>query len=83
MILIKLCFCTPPLGIDQIRYMGGGTNTADGIRYVHEQVFSTSGGARSNVPRIMVVITDGQSSNPSATAAEADSARQDNIGRFL
>lgn len=60
--------------------MGGGTNTADGIKYVHEQLFSATGGARTNVPRIMVVITDGQSSNPSQTAAEADKARQDNIG---
>lgn len=65
-----------------MHYMGGGTNTADGISYVHNQLFSATGGARTNVPRIMVVITDGQSSSPSQTAAEADSARQDNIGRF-
>jgi len=60
--------------------MGGGTNTADGIKYLREQVFSTSAGARPNVPRIAIVITDGRSSNPTATAAEADKARQDNIG---
>ncbi|XP_060570089.1 uncharacterized protein LOC132728460 isoform X2 [Ruditapes philippinarum] len=67
-------------GIDQIHYMGGGTNTADGIKYLREQVFSQSGGARPNVPRIAVVITDGRSSNPTQTAAQANLARQNNIG---
>ena len=66
-----------------MNYMGGGTNTADGIKYVREQVYTQTGGARNNVPRITVVITDGQSSSPTQTAAEADKARQDNIGKLF
>lgn len=63
-----------------MHYMGGGTNTADGIRYVRENVFSQQGGARPNVPRIAVVITDGKSANSAQTTAQANAARQDNIG---
>ena len=35
-----------------MRYMGGGTNTADAIKYMRQNMFSQSGGARPNVPRI-------------------------------
>ncbi|KAL5022346.1 hypothetical protein ScPMuIL_001501 [Solemya velum] len=66
--------------IDGIRYVGGGTNTADALRYMREQMFSTQNGARSNVPRIGVVITDGRSSNSRNTVSEADKARMNNIG---
>lgn len=62
--------------------MGGGNNTADGLKYLHEHTFTSTGGARPNVPRIAIVITDGQSANPTATAAEADKARADHIGTF-
>lgn len=73
-------FVLLPSAVDQMNYMRGGTNTADGIKYLRENVFTTKGGARSNVPRIAVVITDGRSSNPTRTASEADLARKDNIG---
>ena len=66
-----------------MHYMGGGTNTADAIRMLREQMFSTSHGARPNVPRIGVIITDGKSANSAATATQANNARQDNIGKFL
>ena len=66
-----------------MQYMGGGTNTADGIKYLRENVFSQTGGARSNVPRIAVVITDGRSANPTQTTTQANLARQDNIGKFF
>lgn len=65
--------------VDNINYMGGGTNTADGINYMTNQMFSLNSGARSNVPRIAIVVTDGRSSNPTATAMAADKARQANI----
>ncbi|KAK3591361.1 hypothetical protein CHS0354_040323 [Potamilus streckersoni] len=67
-------------GIDKMQYMGGGTNTADAIKYMRSQLFSQNSGARSNVPRIAIVITDGRSANPTATQTEADNARVDNIG---
>lgn len=61
-------------------YLGGGTNDADAIRYTGQQVFSQYSGARGNVPRIAVLITDGGSANPDAAATAADKARQENIG---
>ncbi|XP_052231542.1 collagen alpha-1(XII) chain-like [Dreissena polymorpha] len=67
-------------GIDSMHYMGGGTNTADGLKYLREHTITSTAGASPNVPRIAIVITDGQSANPTATAAEADKARQDHIG---
>lgn len=66
--------------IDNINYIGGGTNTAEAITYMDHQMFSQKSGARSNVPRIAVVITDGRSSNPTNTANAANQARVDNIG---
>ena len=67
-------------GIDNMNYMGGGTNTADGIKSMTSQMFSQSSGARSNVPRIAIVITDGKSQSSTLTAAAANQARLDNIG---
>ncbi|CAC5385625.1 unnamed protein product [Mytilus coruscus] len=66
--------------IDNVNYIGGGTNTAEAINYMNQQMFSQKSGARSNVPRIAVVITDGRSSNPTNTANAANQARADNIG---
>ncbi|XP_055495106.1 collagen alpha-1(XII) chain-like isoform X1 [Leucoraja erinacea] len=44
-------------------YRGGSTNTGKAMTYVREKVFVQSKGARSNVPRVMVLITDGKSSD--------------------
>lgn len=65
--------------IDGINYMSGGTNTGSAIDYMSQQMFSQTSGARPNVPRIAVVITDGKSSSSSATATAADQARQNHI----
>lgn len=65
--------------IDNINYMSGGTNTGSAINYMSQQMFSQTSGARSNVPRIAVVITDGKSSSSSATATAADQARLNHI----
>ena len=35
-----------------MRYMGGGTNTADAIKYMRQNMFTQGGGARPNIPRI-------------------------------
>ena len=66
--------------IDSINDIGGGTNTAEAITNMDHQMFSQKSGARPNVPRIAVVITDGRSSNPTNTAAAANQARADHIG---
>ncbi|KAK3581064.1 hypothetical protein CHS0354_033850 [Potamilus streckersoni] len=68
--------------IEAQTYMGGGTNTADAIKYMNAQMFSQNSGARGNVPRITVVITNGASANPGATVSEADKARMNNIGFY-
>uniref|UniRef100_A0AAR2KZ53 Collagen alpha-1(XII) chain n=1 Tax=Pygocentrus nattereri TaxID=42514 RepID=A0AAR2KZ53_PYGNA len=44
-------------------YRGGSTNTGKAMTYVREKIFVASRGARDNVPRVMVLITDGKSSD--------------------
>ncbi|XP_069786793.1 collagen alpha-1(XII) chain isoform X2 [Narcine bancroftii] len=44
-------------------YRGGSTNTGKAMAYIRESVFIQSKGARSNVPQVMVLITDGKSSD--------------------
>uniref|UniRef100_A0A3B4AB57 Uncharacterized protein n=1 Tax=Periophthalmus magnuspinnatus TaxID=409849 RepID=A0A3B4AB57_9GOBI len=50
-------------------YRGGSTNTGRAMTYVREKIFVSSRGARSNVPRVMVLITDGKSSDSFKDAA--------------
>ena len=49
---IQFAFSLIRAGIQNMKYMGGGTNTADAIRYMRENMFTQSSGARPNVPRI-------------------------------
>ncbi|XP_027896679.1 collagen alpha-1(XII) chain isoform X5 [Xiphophorus couchianus] len=44
-------------------YRGGSTNTGRAMTYVREKIFQTSRGARTNVPRVTILITDGKSSD--------------------
>ncbi|XP_008292859.1 collagen alpha-1(XII) chain-like isoform X2 [Stegastes partitus] len=44
-------------------YRGGSTNTGRAMTYVRERIFQTSKGARSDVPRVTILITDGKSSD--------------------
>ena len=67
--------------VANIPYTTGGTNTAEGIDLSIQQ-FSTAFGARprsSGIPRIAIVVTDGQSNNPSETIAAAERAHLANI----
>ena len=66
--------------IESMTYVGGGTNDGDAISFTGNQVFSQNSGARGDVPRIGVIITDGGSSNPSLAVAAANKARTQNIG---
>ncbi|CAJ1073879.1 collagen alpha-1(XII) chain isoform X2 [Xyrichtys novacula] len=50
-------------------YRGGSTNTGRAMTYVREKIFIPSRGARQNVPRVMVLITDGKSSDSFKDAA--------------
>uniref|UniRef100_A0A672RGL2 Collagen alpha-1(XII) chain n=1 Tax=Sinocyclocheilus grahami TaxID=75366 RepID=A0A672RGL2_SINGR len=57
-------------------YRGGSTNTGKAMTYVREKIFIPARGARDNVPRVMVLITDGKSSDsfkiPANKLREAD-----------
>uniref|UniRef100_A0A3Q2ZCW9 Collagen, type XII, alpha 1b n=1 Tax=Kryptolebias marmoratus TaxID=37003 RepID=A0A3Q2ZCW9_KRYMA len=44
-------------------YRGGSTNTGRAMTYVREKIFKANRGARSNVPRVTILITDGKSSD--------------------
>ncbi|XP_030576758.1 collagen alpha-1(XII) chain isoform X3 [Archocentrus centrarchus] len=44
-------------------YRGGSTNTGRAMTYVRERIFQASRGARANVPRVTILITDGKSSD--------------------
>uniref|UniRef100_A0A3B5B010 Collagen alpha-1(XII) chain n=1 Tax=Stegastes partitus TaxID=144197 RepID=A0A3B5B010_9TELE len=50
-------------------YRGGSTNTGRAMTYVREKIFIQARGARQNVPRVMVLITDGKSSDSFKDAA--------------
>ena len=50
-------------------YRGGSTNTGKAMNYVRDKIFTPLRGARANVPRVMVLITDGKSSNSFKDAA--------------
>lgn len=50
-------------------YRGGSTNTGKAMTYVREKIFVPTRGARQNVPRVMVLITDGKSSDSFRVAA--------------
>jgi len=65
--------------IDEIPYVYGSTNTADGIATMIK-MFSTANGDRPEVPNIGVVITDGVSNvNSRRTIPEAVNARDAGI----
>nr|XP_046228238.1 collagen alpha-1(XII) chain isoform X2 [Scatophagus argus] len=44
-------------------YRGGSTNTGRAMTYVRDKIFQVNRGARSNVPRVTILITDGKSSD--------------------
>lgn len=66
-------------GIKNIPYDNGGTDTHQALSYVGSNSFISSAGDRDNTPDLLVVITDGQSSDPSKTKIEADILKQRGI----
>ena len=67
--------------ISQIAYSGGGTSIHDGLQYVREKSFTATYGARKDVARIAVVLTDGQG-NYALTAQQAALLKQAGVTVF-
>ncbi|KAK3599021.1 hypothetical protein CHS0354_012500 [Potamilus streckersoni] len=66
--------------IENIPYLYGSTNTADGLAAMHYQMFTKDKGDRPDVPNVAVVITDGISNiNARRTIPEAEDARDAGI----
>ena len=65
----------------QITQRRGGTGTFDAINKMRTEMFSASR-ARSDVPRIGIVITDGESEDMEKTRVEAAAARGEGITLF-
>ncbi|XP_014783160.1 uncharacterized protein LOC106878459 [Octopus bimaculoides] len=70
--------------IRSMGYNGGGTETSTGINAVVNDVFSLNNGAKlmKDAPRVLVLVTDGQSNNRAQTVAAANIAKQQGIEIF-
>jgi len=53
--------------IPSLRHLAGSTNTAGALAYVRTTILTSAGGARRNMPNIVVVFTDGKSNYPNST----------------
>ncbi|XP_013384288.1 collagen alpha-4(VI) chain-like [Lingula anatina] len=61
--------------VDRIKQKRGGTKTAVALSTARTSSFTAAKGDRSNVPNIVIVMTDGKSNNMAATAREANMLR--------
>ncbi|XP_017166336.1 integrin alpha-M-like isoform X2 [Poecilia reticulata] len=69
--------------IDNIRQLTSRTYTAKAIQNVVDDVFSPQKGSRSNVKRILIVITDGESDDHQNLPAATQLADKKKIVRFV
>ncbi|XP_078393458.1 integrin alpha-M-like, partial [Cetorhinus maximus] len=67
--------------VDKIWQIRRGTSTPSGIKYVADNIFTSSAGARAGAKRIMITITDGESQDTDFTAA-IRAANRKNIDRY-
>ncbi|XP_063401873.1 collagen alpha-1(XII) chain-like isoform X2 [Mytilus trossulus] len=68
--------------IKKIKYKGGWTNTHHGLNHVQYNSFSYRYGHRYNVPRIAIVLTDGQSQHKSRTLKAARNLKNAGVKIF-
>ena len=68
--------------ISQIRFTRGGTSTFLGLQYVRETSFNPANGARNDVAKIAIVLTDGASSNRNNTVQQAAQLKQAGVTVF-
>ncbi|XP_070174921.1 cartilage matrix protein-like isoform X2 [Littorina saxatilis] len=65
--------------VNKIKYDGGSTYTGLGLTGMTTVSFSTEAGHRTGVPKVGIVVTDGQSSSSSNTVAAAKKAKSAGI----
>lgn len=65
--------------IQNVQYLQGGTNTAEALYFIRNNTFTKAHGARDGVPKVLIVLTDGQSSSPPDTAIQAGKIHHTNI----
>ena len=65
--------------IDNLPYNGGGTNTAEALNLLLDTAQNGELGLRNNSLNSAIVITDGQSNNPTATMSAANALHVSNI----
>jgi len=53
--------------IFSLKYTSGNTNTAAALAYVRTVMLTSDAGDRSDVPNVVVILTDGESKDPPAT----------------
>lgn len=71
--------------VDNIVYSGGYTYTADALDAVRTDGFTAANGGRSlsyGIPRVIIVVTDGQSSSTNDTITAARAVQDDGITLF-
>lgn len=68
--------------VSRVPYYAGGTDTAAALRYVKQNSFISSKGARTNSTKIVIVITDGQSNDARATKAAAEELRVSGVTTY-
>uniref|UniRef100_A0A3B5LKI9 Collagen alpha-1(XII) chain n=1 Tax=Xiphophorus couchianus TaxID=32473 RepID=A0A3B5LKI9_9TELE len=56
--------------LQSVRYRGGNTKTGVSLKHVYEKVFTSDSGMRRNVPKVLVVVTDGRSQDEVKKSAE-------------
>ncbi|XP_059194257.1 matrilin-2-like [Centropristis striata] len=56
--------------VSRMQYMGRGSMTGSALRHMFEFSFSAKEGARSNIPRVSIVFTDGRSQDDVSEWAE-------------
>ena len=66
--------------VDAVPWRYGSTNTADGLKTMHAEMFTEANGDRPGVPNICIIMTDGVSNiNYQRTIPEAVTAREKGI----
>lgn len=69
--------------IDDIAYTAGSTNTADAIETMYTEMFTPENGDRSDIPSVVIIITDGVSNiNNRKTIPRAEEARTSGISIY-